>query len=142
MENDIWVHHYLVTYRSKYALTKSNTPNASKIRSEAWDPDFLLELLQKQEIQEINWVEEGLPSLNEQIIENYETYGGINHLEGKDLPSKQIVIEVLTDLLTVVFPGYWGKQEVAQSNTRFFLGSILHSIYHYIHLTIKKTRLI
>jgi serine O-acetyltransferase len=111
-------------------LTKSNTRNSSTIRSEAWDPDFLLELLQKQEVQEINWIAEGLPALIEQIMENYEVYGGINHLEGKDLPSKQVVIEVLEDLLTVVFPGYWGKHEVAQSNTRFFLGNILHSIYY------------
>ena len=110
-------------------MTTSPPSKSGKIRGEAWDPDFLLELLQKQEVQEINWIEEGLPTLIEQIMENYEDYGGINHLEGKDLPSKQVVIEVLEDLLTVVFPGYWGKHEVAQSNTRFFLGNILHSIY-------------
>jgi serine O-acetyltransferase len=110
-------------------LTTSHTPKSGRIRSEEWDPDFLLELLQKHQVQELNWIEEGLPTLIEQIMDNYYDYGGINHLEGKDLPSKQVVIEVLEDLLTVVFPGYWGKHEVVQSNTRFFLGNILHSIY-------------
>jgi serine O-acetyltransferase len=130
MVNGISARHYSVIYRSKYELTKSNSQNPGKTRSDAWDPDFLLELLQNQQVEEINWIAEGLPALIEQIIENYDIYGGINHLEGQDLPSKQVVIEVLEDLLTVVFPGYWGKHEVAQSNTRFFLGNILHSIYY------------
>jgi hypothetical protein len=85
-------------------LTKPRNHNSAPVRREAWDPEFLLELLQKQQVQEINWVEDGLPALVDQIMDNYDVYGGINHLEGKDLPSKQVVNEVLEDLLTIVFP--------------------------------------
>ncbi len=97
----------------------------------AWSPEQMLEMITKgQETTKDNWVEEGLPKLVEEIMENYESYGGINHLEGKDLPSKQAVTEVLEDLLTIIFPGYLGKAEITKSNTRYFLGNTLHSIYY------------
>jgi len=97
----------------------------------AWSPEQTLEMIMKgQETVEDKWIEEGLPKLVDEIMENYERYGGINHLEGKDLPSKQAVIEVLEDLLTIIFPGYLGKAEITKSNIRYFLGNALHSIYY------------
>ncbi|MEM2936133.1 MAG: serine O-acetyltransferase EpsC [Candidatus Bathyarchaeia archaeon] len=97
----------------------------------AWSPEQMLDMIMKgKETMEDKWVEEGLPKLVDEIMENYERYGGINHLEGKDLPSRQTVIEVLEDLLTIIFPGYLGKAEITKSNTRYFLGNALHSIYY------------
>jgi len=86
-------------------------------------------IMEEQEKVEDNWVEEGLSKLVEEIVENYKRYGGIDSLEGKDLPSKQVVIGVLEDLLTTIFPSYMGKKEVTKSNVRYFLGNILNSIY-------------
>ncbi len=78
---------------------------------------------------ENNWPETGLPLLVDKIMKNYETFGGMDHLEGKDLPSKKVVIEVLEDLFTVLFPGYFGKGEVTKANIKYFLGATLTSIY-------------
>ena len=86
-------------------------------------------ILESQETLEEDWLQKGLPKLVDEIIQNYENLEGINHLEGKDLPSKQIVIDILEDLLTVIFPGYLGKQEITQSNIKYFLGNTLHSIH-------------
>lgn len=98
--------------------------------SYAWTPEQSLEMILKGlEAADDKWVENGLPKLVDDIAENYEKHGGINHLEGKDLPSKQIVIEVLEDLLVVIFPGYLGKAEITRSNTKYFLGNTLNSIY-------------
>jgi serine O-acetyltransferase len=77
---------------------------------------------------EQNWNETGLPQLVDKIMKNYETFGGMDHLEGKDLPSKKVVIEVLEDLLTVFFPGYLGKTEVTKVNIKYFLGYTLTSV--------------
>ena len=96
----------------------------------AWSPEQILKtIMEEQEKVEDNWVEEGLSKLVEEIVENYKRSGGIDSLEGKDLPSKQVVIEVLEDLLTTIFPSYMGKKEVTKSNVRYFLGNILNSIY-------------
>jgi len=116
----------------KAAVKKGKSPEEQgKESAYAWSPEQMLEMIMKgQETMEDKWVEEGLPKLVDEIMENYERYGGINHLEGRDLPSKQVVTEVLEDLLTIIFPGYLGKVEIAKSNTRYFLGNTLHSIYY------------
>ncbi|MBT8172071.1 serine acetyltransferase [Candidatus Bathyarchaeota archaeon] len=65
----------------------------------------------------------------EQISENYAVYGGINHLDGKDLPSKKIVINILEDLITVLFPGYLGKEKITKSSINDHLNNTLKLIY-------------
>lgn len=106
----------------------------------AWAPEMMLEMLMKgQETTEDNWLEEGLPELADEIMENYKKFGGINHLRGKDLPSKETVTEILEDLLTVIFPGYLGRVEVAKSNIKYFLGNILHSIYQRLIAEVEKS---
>ena len=98
--------------------------------SYCWNPEHTLEMIMKgQETIDNDWAEEGLPKLVDEIMENYETYVGMSHLEGQDLPSKQVVIEVLEELLSVIFPGYVGKTEITKSNVRYFLGNTLTSVY-------------
>ena len=96
----------------------------------SWTPEKMLEALMKgQESLENNWAETGLPLLVDKIMKNYEAFGGMDHLGGKDLPSKKVVVEVLEDLLTVFFPGYLGKTGITKSNIKYFLGTTLNSVY-------------
>ncbi len=96
----------------------------------AWNPQAVVERLMAAEVEApSNWVEEGLPKLVDEVIGNYRTFGGMDHLAGKDLPSKKVVIEVLEDLLTVFFPGYLGKTEITKSNVKYVIGNTLTSIY-------------
>ena len=78
---------------------------------------------------EQHWVGKGLPKLVDEIIVNYQKFGGMDHLEGKDLPAKKVVIEVLEDLLTILFPGYLGNTEITKSNIKYHLGTKLNSVY-------------
>ena len=95
-----------------------------------WNPDKMLDaLLKNQEKVEEKWPETGLPKLVDDIVGSYEMIGGMDHLEGKDLPSKKVVIEVLEDLFTVLFPGYLGKEGITKENIKYFLGTTLNSIY-------------
>jgi serine O-acetyltransferase len=95
-----------------------------------WDPEKMLDaLLKNQEKVEEKWPETGLPKLVDKIMKSYETFGSMDHLEGKDLPSKKVVIEVLEDLFTVLFPGYLGKEGITKANIKYFLGNTLTSIY-------------
>jgi serine O-acetyltransferase len=88
---------------------------------------------------EDNWVDVGLPGLVDDMIKNYEALGGMDHLEGKDLPSKKVVIEVLEDLLTVFFPGYLGKPEITKSNVKYVIGNMLTSIYTRLTVEVEKS---
>jgi len=97
---------------------------------ECWNPDRMLDaLMHDQGKFEQDWVEKGIPKLVDQIMVNYEKFGGMDHLEGRDLPSKKVVIEVLEDLLTILFPGYLGDSEITKANIRYHLGTKLTSVY-------------
>ena len=97
---------------------------------DCWNPDRMLDaLMRNQDKVEQNWVEKGVPKLVDQIMVNYEKFGGMDHLEGRDLPSKKVVIEVLEDLLTILFPGYLGDSEITKANIKYHLGTKLTSVY-------------
>ena len=97
---------------------------------ECWNPDRMLDaLMHNQDKFEQDWVEKGIPKLVDQIMVNYEKFGGMDHLEGRDLPSKKVVIEVLEDLLTILFPGYLGDSEITKANIRYHLGTKLTLVY-------------
>jgi len=86
-----------------------------------------------------NWIEAGLPKLADNVMTNYQKFGGMDHIGGKDLPSKETVIEVLEELFTVLFPGYLGKVEVTKANIRYFLGTTLASIYTRLTIEVEKS---
>jgi serine O-acetyltransferase len=105
-----------------------------------WSTEKLVDtLLRNNEAVEKNWIEAGLPKLVDDMMENYRTFGGMDHLEGRDLPSKKVVIEVLEDLLAVLFPGYLGKRDITKANIKYFLGATLTSIYDRLTGEVKKS---
>jgi len=80
-----------------------------------------------------------LPRLVDQISENYNVYGGINHIDGKDLPSKKVVIEILEDILSVLFPGYLGKEKITKTSINDYLNRTLESIYSRLVVEVDKS---
>jgi serine O-acetyltransferase len=107
---------------------------------DCWDPDKILETLMKNhKDDEEKWVENGLSKLVDKMTTNYQTFGGMDHLEGKDLPSKKVVIEVLEDLFTVLFPGYLGNSEITKTNIKYHLGTTIASIYSRLSVEIEKS---
>ncbi|MEM1606632.1 MAG: serine O-acetyltransferase EpsC [Candidatus Bathyarchaeia archaeon] len=95
-----------------------------------WASRQMLELLMEgEERREDNWLEDGLPKLIDRIVESYKEHGGVNWSDGEDLPSKQVIIEILEDLLSIIFPGYFGNTKIDRFNVRYFVGNLLNSIY-------------
>ena len=117
--------------------SESNLPSAKKKQHSqnngetyCWNPEKMLKTLLKDSKEERQkGFEKGLPKLVDNILESYKKFGGMEHLEGKDLPSKKVIIEILEDLLSVLFPGYLGKESVTKTNIKYFLGTTLTSIY-------------
>jgi len=58
-------------------------------------------------------------ALVDKIIETYNETKGINPREEDDLPSKEEVVEILNDILTILFPGYFGKRDHEGEHTRY-----------------------
>jgi len=100
---------------------------------------MLATLMRNHDKVEQDWVEKGLPKLVDEIMDNYEQFGGMDHLEGRDLPSKKVVIEVLEDLFTILFPGYLGDSEITKANIKYHLGTKLTSVHTRLTEEIEKS---
>ena len=46
------------------------------------------------------------------LVDSFHKYGGINHLDGANLPSREAVVEITRDLLRLVFPGFYDKDPI------------------------------
>ncbi len=53
----------------------------------------------------------------------------LEHLASTPLPDKSAVIQVIDDLLAVVYPGYFGRKYVENSNIEYHIGDLIDSIY-------------
>jgi serine O-acetyltransferase len=100
------------------------------LEADCWNPDRMLDaLMRNHDKVEQDWLEKGLPKLVDEIMINYQKFGGMDHLEGKDLPAKKVVIDVLEDLFTILFPGYLGDSEITKANVKYHLGTKLTTVY-------------
>jgi serine O-acetyltransferase len=118
------------TSSNKPQQKRNEQPKNQNADAYCWNPEKLRDaLIKSHQCSESIWSETELPTLVDEIIKNYETFGSMDHLEGKDLPSKKVAIEILEDLLTVFFPGYLGKTGITKSNIKYFLGNTLTSVY-------------
>lgn len=125
----------------KHALPKEcKKCKEQNLEADCWNPEKMLDtLMRNHDKVEQNWVEKGLPKLVDDIMVNYQTFGGMDHLEGRDLPSKKVVIEVLEDLFTILFPGYLGKVEITKANIKYHLGTTLTSVYTRLTSEVEKS---
>jgi serine O-acetyltransferase len=51
-------------------------------------------------------MDEKLGTITDAILRSYATGGGINHVDGTNLPSKRTIAEICEDLLQLLFPGF------------------------------------
>ena len=54
--------------------------------------------------------------------------GGINHLDGKNLPSKRAVTDITVDLLRLLFPGFFDEKPVHSSEIKSETAALLDSV--------------
>jgi serine O-acetyltransferase len=56
--------------------------------------------------------------LTHSLLESYSRHGGINRLDGANLPSRGVVAEITQDLLRLVFPGFFDGNVIHSSELR------------------------
>lgn len=59
-----------------------------------------------------------LEKLTEAILLSYETGGGINHIDGANLPSKRALSSLCEDLLQLLFPGFHDQEPIHSTHLR------------------------
>jgi len=86
-----------------------------------------------------HWFQQNLPRIADRLMTAYVSHGDLQHLEGKDLPSKQRISGILNDILTILFPNLLGDASLTETNVWYYLGSTMHSLYTRLEEEITKS---
>jgi len=80
-----------------------------------------------------------LSRIIDDILASYRTDRGINHIEGANLPSWEAVEEIIGDIINVVFPGYYEKQELSRADVGLYVWEKIVATYHNLAREIAKS---
>jgi serine O-acetyltransferase len=70
-------------------------------------------------------VKDTAADLVDQFLDSYACCGGINHIDGINLPSKQAVAGLTQGLLHLLFPGFFTERPLNQKELPEFIGQLL-----------------
>jgi serine O-acetyltransferase len=70
-----------------------------------------------------------LNELVKEIVDTYKGDSGINFIDAKNLPVRSKIVEVLEQLIELIFPGYTGKRKVTEANVHYVVIDILCHVY-------------
>jgi serine O-acetyltransferase len=66
--------------------------------------------------------------LADHLMASYAQVGGINHLDGKNLPSKRAISLITMDLLRLLFPGFFDEKLIHSSEIKKETAELLESV--------------
>lgn len=66
--------------------------------------------------------------LADQLIHSYARLGGINHLDGKNLPSRAGIVSITVDLLRLLYPGFFDERVIHSSQLKNELLPLVQSV--------------
>lgn len=84
-------------------------------------------------------VNDPVTQLTNELIASYAQVGGINHLDGKNLPSKQAITSITCDLLRLLFPGFFDEKLVHSSEIKVETAALLDSVFGKLEDEIRKS---
>lgn len=62
------------------------------------------------------------------LMFSYEKVGGINHIDGINLPSKTVIADITCDLLRLLFPGFFDERVIHASEIKSQITTLLSSV--------------
>lgn len=84
-------------------------------------------------------VNDPVTKLTNDLIASYARAGGINHLDGKNLPSKSAITRITHNLLRLLFPGFFDERLVHSSEIKVETVALLDSVLGDLEDEIRKS---
>jgi serine O-acetyltransferase len=82
---------------------------------------------------------EHIPDIVELLLKSYADLGGINHIEGVNLPDRGAVQTITDDLLRLVFPGFYETVGVHAAALRYHVGASVSSLAERLQTEIRRS---
>ncbi len=80
-----------------------------------------------------------IPEIVEHLLVSYKELGGINHVDGFNLPSQEAVRDITDDLLKLAFPGFYEEGGLRSSALPYLVGSRMSSLAERLVAEVRKT---
>ncbi|MDF3059572.1 MAG: serine acetyltransferase [Rariglobus sp.] len=80
-----------------------------------------------------------LDDITKALLASYETEGGINHLDGINLPSDEAVNRLASDFMHLLFPGFFEQKSLTKSEVPAFTAARLNAVHTSLADTIGKS---
>lgn len=74
-------------------------------------------------------LKEGLSEITEAVVATYTECTHINHLGHKPLPSRDAVIEIIADLIEILYPGFARRQNLHIGNVEYHVGDLIDGLH-------------
>ena len=76
-----------------------------------------------------NSTSEKLKKIHQEILKTYDLQGGINHVEGINLPSFPELVDIIKKLIHILYPGFYSIEKIHGGNLDNWSGYLLDEIY-------------
>jgi len=74
-------------------------------------------------------LKEALPEITEALVATYTECSRTSHLGHKPLPSREAIVAILDDLMDILYPGYWRRQNLHIGNVEYHVGDIIDRLH-------------
>ncbi|MCC6415816.1 MAG: serine acetyltransferase [Opitutaceae bacterium] len=80
-----------------------------------------------------------LDDIKQALLDSYERDGGINHLDGVNLPTQDSVQQLASDYMHLIFPGFFEATGLAKHDVPALVGDLLHRVETRLRTEIEKS---
>lgn len=74
-------------------------------------------------------LEESLPGIIDAIVDSYTTCRRANHLGRHPLPNRETIQEIIQDLMDVLYPGFYRRQNLHAVNVKYHVGDLIDGLH-------------
>ena len=72
-------------------------------------------------------------------IATYVDDKGIDHIDSRNLPSKEVIFECLDKLFTILFPGFMGREPIRRSRLSYTIGTLFDEVFEHLSEQIQRS---
>src|SRR3954468_15843422 len=83
-------------------------------------------------------LKEALPEITEAVVSTYTECSRTSHLGHTPLPSRPGVVEVLEDILDILYPGIWRRQNLHMGNVEYHVGDLIDGLHDKLLIQISR----
>src|SRR5215510_5685453 len=74
-------------------------------------------------------LKEALPEITEAIVATYTECSRTSHLGHRPLPSREAIDGIVCDLMDILYPGYWRRQNLHIGNVEYHVGDVIDRLH-------------